>query len=88
MIQALGRFSRLSGTVPSSCKILVAEGTIDEVIAAKLEEKVNAANMAVKAGMSEEILSRSLGIESGDDWLTELKAAIISKTREDEYLTV
>lgn len=86
MIQALGRFSRLSGTVPSSCKILVAEGTIDEVIASKLEEKVKATNEAIKAGASESMLAASLGIQSGDDWLTELKTSIMNITETNEYL--
>ena len=76
MIQALGRFSRLSGSVPSTCRLLVVEGTIDEVIAAKLEEKIAFINDAVKAGQTESALQASLKNDTvSGDWINELRQA-------------
>jgi SWI/SNF-related matrix-associated actin-dependent regulator 1 of chromatin subfamily A len=83
VIQALGRFSRLSSKVPSCCTILSVEGTIDEVIADKLAAKIEDIGTVVDAGVSEEKLLSSL--ESEDDFLAMVEAAWRSEVN-DEYV--
>ena len=80
MIQAMGRFSRLSGEVPSSCSLLVLLQTLDERIAFKLEEKLIDINATIDSGLSEEALEKSLGKE---DWLTDFSVEL---SEHSEYL--
>lgn len=68
--QALGRFSRLSGTVPSSVTLLVMEGTLDEHIAHVLEDKLSALNACVKEGATAERTREALG--SGEDFIANI----------------
>lgn len=60
VIQLLGRFSRLSGTVPSSVTIMVVKGSIDEAIAFALQAKIEALNTVLKGGLSESHLVEQL----------------------------
>lgn len=85
MLQALGRFSRLSGTVPSTCRLLVIEGTPDEIIAAKLETKVKAINQAIKSGAAETALQNTLSVDTGN-WKNELRAAVEAQDESGGYL--
>lgn len=85
MIQALGRFSRLSGKVQAACTLLVIEGTLDEIIASRLEEKVTAINSAIKAGQTEAQLHDKLAAPGGD-WLEELRSAAATMVVDDGYL--
>lgn len=56
IIQALGRFSRLSGTVPSSCDFLVFEGGPDMKIAYALKTKTEALSELMKSGVNDDAL--------------------------------
>lgn len=47
--QAVGRFSRISSEVPSSCTFMIARGSLEEVIATRLEAKYTSANQLQKA---------------------------------------
>lgn len=60
VVQVLGRFSRLSGRVPSTINILVKSGTISEVIAAKLCDKISTINALVKGGTTDTALEQAL----------------------------
>lgn len=60
VIQALGRFSRLSGVAPSSVQILVRRGTIDERVANSLLAKVKDANRLLKPGDNDVKLAEAL----------------------------
>jgi len=60
VIQLLGRFSRLSGKVPSSVTIMVVKGSIDEAIAFALQVKIQALNQAIQGGLSETTLVEKL----------------------------
>lgn len=75
MLQALGRFSRLSSTVPSAVKILCVERTADELVASKLLSKIEAINAGVKAGDGEQRLQDALG-SSNENWLVDLNSAL------------
>lgn len=68
VIQALGRFSRLSGKLPSSCTLLCLQGTIDETIARSLMRKIEDISRVVGAGDSEEKALASLAsLKLSDD---------------------
>jgi SWI/SNF-related matrix-associated actin-dependent regulator 1 of chromatin subfamily A len=82
VVQALGRFSRLSGKVPSFCTLLAVSGTIDELVATKLLDKIAAINTLIKAGATEEKLNDSLGTQQDFEKL--LKDAV-NNVEEDEY---
>ena len=75
LIQFLGRFSRLSSKVPAYVQCMVLEGTIDEVVANRLEEKMLDLNAVYKPGPENEKLLKAMGIS--DDYVLEalLKAA-------------
>jgi SNF2 family DNA or RNA helicase len=77
VIQLLGRFSRLSGTVPSSVTILVVKGSIDEAIAYTLQAKIEALNKAMTGGLSEtQLVEKLAGTEV--DFLTQVEQACAS----------
>jgi superfamily II DNA or RNA helicase len=84
MIQGLGRFSRLSGTVPSRCVLMVQEGSQDEVIADALQEKISAINAAIKAGKTESELESVMRVNT-EDWRERLGAAIENMPEENGY---
>lgn len=75
VLQAIGRFHRLSSQEPANVTILAVERTVDEIVASKLLAKMEAINKTVKAGDSEERLSAALG-GSNDDWLADLNIAL------------
>lgn len=60
VIQFLGRFSRLSGKLPSSVTLLCLKSTIDETIARSLMKKVKDISAAVSAGDSEDKILNAL----------------------------
>jgi superfamily II DNA or RNA helicase len=73
VVQALGRFSRLSGTVPSSVTILSLSGTLDEIVAENVRRKVEAYTELIEAGASEFKLEFALrGGESEQDLMKSL----------------
>ena len=87
VLQAMGRFSRLSGTVPSSVEFLIAKGTIDEVIADHTLTKLRDINGAMKAGQTDSILSASLSGDNARDWREELREAIVKSVElKSDYL--
>jgi SNF2 family DNA or RNA helicase len=65
--QALGRFNRLSSKEPTTISLLVLEGTLDEALAVKLNQKISAINSAIKAGQGEENLEKALGAAESDE---------------------
>lgn len=72
IIQALGRFSRLSSTMPASCSLLVLEGTIEEMIAYNLLRKIDAINSLIDAGQGEASLAAALSGGSDEEVLQSL----------------
>jgi SWI/SNF-related matrix-associated actin-dependent regulator 1 of chromatin subfamily A len=83
LVQALGRFSRLSGTVPSSVTILSVEGTLDEVIANRVRDKIISINSAVEAGLGEKELADKLGMTG--TWDEMLQDMLETEETGDEY---
>jgi SNF2 family DNA or RNA helicase len=84
VIQAIGRFSRLSGKVPSSVAILCVEGTADEMLAQHLLAKIAAINKVVQPGDSEAKLSDALGTQDEAAMLEALNQALAGGV-EDVY---
>lgn len=74
MIQALGRFQRLSGKKPSVCTLMVLAGTIDEIIADRLSDKMEAINATIRAGMTESKLEKAMGVTEAQ-WETMITTA-------------
>jgi superfamily II DNA or RNA helicase len=85
MIQFLGRFSRLSGILPSTVNLLVLEGTLDEVIAMTLERRLKEAGQLLKEGLEEDKLLGSLS-EDDEAWQEALREEMKVFVEEDEYL--
>jgi hypothetical protein len=83
IIQALGRFSRLSGKVPTSCVIMIEKNTNDEIIGMKLGEKIQAINMAIEAGLTDTKLEAVLNSTEG--WEDELFKACKFEEESDDY---
>lgn len=84
IVQALGRFSRLSGRDPSTCYLLVLENSLDEPIAHALKRRLKDQAELYKSGVSEEKMLE--GFEAPEDeWLAELREAATS-FNEEEYL--
>jgi len=87
MIQAVGRFSRLSGKLPSTVYLMILEGTQDEIIAAKLLEKIADINAVVPAGHSEKFLEKAFqkACKRSGDPLVNLRKAVSTMLETDEY---
>jgi SWI/SNF-related matrix-associated actin-dependent regulator 1 of chromatin subfamily A len=66
ILQAIGRFSRLSGKVPSSVSLMVLAGTLDEAVAQAVLGKVASANSVIGAGDGESKLEAALSDDSAD----------------------
>lgn len=66
VVQALGRFSRLSSTVPSAVEILVVEGSREERRAFRLQDKLEAIDKVAESGLSEQELLDKIGQDQ--DW--------------------
>ncbi len=75
VVQAVGRFSRLSGTVSSNVQFLVRQNTMDEKVANILLDKIANANKIVKAGDGEEKVLAALGGSANED---ELLASLVA----------
>ena len=61
VVQAAGRFSRITGSpVPSSLEIMLLEGTADEIVADRLLDKITDISSVMKSGMGEKLLSNAL----------------------------
>lgn len=84
MVQALGRFHRLSGTKPSVCTLMVLAGTIDEIIADKLEDKMEAINASLRAGITEKKLEDAFAV-SEEQWDEMVQEATEGWEEEDGY---
>lgn len=61
VIQALGRFDGFRAKEPVTATILCLQGTVDEAMASKVLDKIEAYSQALKASTSEEKLLESLG---------------------------
>jgi SNF2 family DNA or RNA helicase len=84
MIQVLGRFHRITGTCPVS--IMCFEGTHEEIIANKLQEKLIDNAQLMKAATGEANLVKSLSREiSDEDFTADIRAACSSMISEEEY---
>ncbi len=84
MIQLLGRFSRLSSTVPSHVEILTVAGTIDERVADVLVTKLEDIGKTMKQSGTEESYVDAFNV-SDDDWLADL-AAVTESFVEGSYV--
>jgi superfamily II DNA/RNA helicase len=79
MDQALGRFSRLSGTQPSDVCLMVLPNSFEEKVARALKAKIDAINAASKATSTGEKAAEILGEARNEDALLEsLKDALAS----------
>ena len=87
MIQALGRFSRLSGKLPSQCYLLVRQGSLDEPIAYTLLRRVKDQSKLFKPGQAEAGLSAEFDPANmrEEDFIESLREAAACR-REDVYL--
>lgn len=79
VIQALGRFSRLSSKLPATCYFMVMESTMDEQMALRLEEKIADINKAIESGMSEEKLEGAFAVDE-----EEFMASLAAKYGDDD----
>lgn len=86
VVQALGRFSRFSSKRPSRVTILAVEGTLDEVVADKLLDKLDAIGQGIKHGLAEEELIRSA--EDDGEMLDSIMRAIDSATTDGYSLRI
>lgn len=66
MKQLLGRFSRLSGKVPSAVDLLVMGGTADEMVASRLVRKIDAINMIMARGQTDQQITDALNEEEDE----------------------
>ncbi len=66
MEQCLLRFSRLDSDVPSAVYFSMVPGTIDEVIASRLEEKFRAINMIATPGVVGSSMTNLLQLSEED----------------------
>ncbi len=79
VLQALGRFSRLSGKVPSSCTLMCVQSTVDEVMANTLMSKIAAINSVLKSDLSSVKLDEALRAENEDlDSLNKACAGLVA----------
>jgi len=87
MIQALGRFSRLSGKLPSQCYLLVRQGSLDEPIAYTLLRRVKDQAALFKPGQAEAGLAAEFDPANmrEEDFIESLREAAASR-RDEEYL--
>jgi SNF2 family DNA or RNA helicase len=87
MLQALGRFQRLSGKAPSSVSLLCLEGTVDEAISRALEYKIQNINSIIQPGQTESSIERALEEESQSDeeFFSELRELVATRAVEEEY---
>ena len=89
MIQLMGRFSRLSGKLPSQVIMLTLAGSIDEIVSAVLLRRLKEQGTFFESGISEDNLTKGLGgsTEPEDDmsWLDELREAAENKIANDGY---
>lgn len=87
VLQAMARFHRLSSKEPCSVKVLVLEGTHEELIASSLQRKMGAAKQLVAQSAVEGALEGAMSQEMTEEqFLADLKAAAASKWQEDEYV--
>lgn len=73
MLQALGRFSRLSGTESTKVTFVIAQGTLDESVATALEAKLLDINAAVGSTAASDFASKLSNQESEDDFRSRLR---------------
>lgn len=84
VIQALGRFSRLSGSEASAAYFLVLEGTLDEIVAERLQEKLEDINALSCGSKASEQMLESLSADDDEAFEASLLAAVRSG-EEDAY---
>lgn len=83
IIQALGRFSRLSGSAPSLVDLLVIFGDVSEKLAWLLKDKLEAITAVTAASHSETLLTTAFGDVSDIDLAASLRAAVLSADLDD-----
>lgn len=76
ILQAMGRFNRLSSTEPASLTFLVAQGTHEERIVDVLTTKIAGINQSIAAGAVEQKLESAFAIEDEQAFLSDLLATI------------
>ncbi len=82
MTQVLGRFHRLSGAC--NVAILSIEGSWEEIISFRLQEKIRASGMLQKSAMAEEALNDALD-EDEDEAFESLRKVAAEMVEEDVY---
>lgn len=82
MIQVLGRFHRLSGAC--NVAILSIEGSWEEIISFRLQEKIRASGMLQKSAVAEEALNGALD-EDEDEAFESLRKVAAEMVEEDVY---
>jgi ERCC4-related helicase len=87
VLQAMGRFSRLSGKEPANIYVLILEGTLDEPMSRVLLRKVSDMNKLIDAGASEDKLESALSSEAytEESFLTELNSVASAMVEEESY---
>jgi superfamily II DNA or RNA helicase len=79
VLQALGRFSRLSSESAASVSLLVPEGTPAEIVVEVVLNKIEAINKTIKAGDSETKLVEAMQMNDDDDDLLRSLSAIAER---------
>jgi hypothetical protein len=84
MVQVLGRFHRINGTCPVA--ILCHGGTHEEIVAAKLAEKLQDAGRLMNRADGEKGLTKALGAEVSDEqFMEDIKKVCAGMLKEDVY---
>lgn len=88
IIQTIGRFSRISTKRPTTLRIITIEGTLDEIIARTLQEKLRDIAAVLKAGGAGGALGIALedAEASEEDFITRLKDVAEGFAGDDEYI--
>lgn len=85
--QAIKRFNRLTSQFSTLVRLLVQEGSLDEIIALQLEKRVLDINKVVRAGVAEEKVQEVLAAPelTDDEMFSAIQKACASR-QEDAYL--
>lgn len=85
MVQVLGRFSRLSGTIPTRVLLLILEATNDEYVAAVILRKLTEANKVLTPGTDAEKMIKALVPDEDEEYFKNRLIQISEGGRADEY---
>lgn len=88
LLQALGRFSRLSGKVPSTSYLLLLEGSLDEIVADTVFKRLRDQGQLLHQTESERQVTEQFDPDniSDEEMMEQLIAVAAQRVERDEYL--